>query len=30
MIVDDMVINGCVVETNKNTILASNAVLDKS
>ena len=30
MIVDDMVINGCVVETNKNTILASIAVLDKA
>jgi hypothetical protein len=30
MIVDDMVINGCVVETNKNTILASIAVLDKT
>mmetsp|Transcript_62441 Transcript_62441/g.167490 ORF Transcript_62441/g.167490 Transcript_62441/m.167490 type:complete len:102 (+) Transcript_62441:175-480(+) len=30
MIVDDMVINGCVVETNKNNILASIAILDKS
>ena len=29
-IVDEMVMNGCIVETNKNLILAPISVLDKS